>query len=558
MASQVFKAGSDGRVTAEYDPLTGVLEILNPTTGKPTRMADLDWHPERTASAASASVVDAQGWIPLQIGAGFLGEAARIRIAAGGGFDLAGTITGTFGDVNVVAYLPAGLPVEPWPGSRCAIYSTNGAAVLDVNFETRTLTALNCAGSQYISLDGAFVKERDAVAEVINPDNFLPVVRVYTDGQEIPHPSLDTYITGRISVDGNSSGFDDVALVSVGISGHGNSTWGAPKKPLKLKFSAATSLLGMPADKSWRLLANYLDRTLIRNAFAFEMMRRIYTPWTPRNEFCEVYVDDVYQGVYQLTEPVKAGANRLPVTLAKSSDTGLNATGAFMLEISERLESEGGNGFRTAISNVPIQWDDPDPPSASQITYLQGYINAFESALMGDQWLDPVSGYAKYVDMQSWADWYLVSELTRNQDSAFYSSVKLFKTRDTSDAPGVLHLGPLWDSDMSLGNGGVVGGRTEDWCGPYNGWHTRDAVWLGRMLSDPVFLSVVKARWELLKSAIYDKGGAIQWAKNASLYIAPAADSDAERWGFCPDSGGRFRYVLKWLALRVKWIDANL
>ena len=84
----------------------------------------------------------------------------------------------------------------------------------------------------------------------------------------------------------------------------------------------------MPAVRHWRALANDFDRTLIRNAIAFEAMRRVYSPWTPRNEFAEVFIDGVYQGVYQMTESVRADPNRLPVTLASSSATGLNATTA--------------------------------------------------------------------------------------------------------------------------------------------------------------------------------------------------------------------------------------
>jgi hypothetical protein len=269
----------------------------------------------------------------------------------------------------------------------------------------------------WISLDGLSAPFALMPADpFVSPLPTLPVVRVSTLGQAVPAPALDTYITGTIEVDGNSSGRPDLSLRTVQISGHGNSTWSAPKKPLKLRFPSGqdASMLGMPSSRHWRALANWYDATQIRNATAFELMRRIYSPWTPRCEFCELYLNDEYQGVYQMTESVRAEATRLPVSLPSSSATGLDATGAFMMEINSRYIAEGEPGFNTVPTNVPIQFDDPSPPSASQITYITNWINTFDATLMGASWLDPVNGYARFVDMESWADWYLVNELVRN------------------------------------------------------------------------------------------------------------------------------------------------
>ena len=82
------------------------------------------------------------------------------------------------------------------------------------------------------------------------------------------------------------------------IRGRGNSTWDMPKKPYKVKLESKASILGMPADKEWALLANYADKTLLRNVTAMEISRICGFKWTPRMVSVEVYMNGKYEGVY--------------------------------------------------------------------------------------------------------------------------------------------------------------------------------------------------------------------------------------------------------------------
>ena len=71
------------------------------------------------------------------------------------------------------------------------------------------------------------------------------------------------------------------------IRGRGNSTWGMPKKPYRLKLTDKQSLLGMPSSRDWVLLANYSDKTLLRNALALDLGAKLGMAWTPRSAFVE-------------------------------------------------------------------------------------------------------------------------------------------------------------------------------------------------------------------------------------------------------------------------------
>ena len=101
------------------------------------------------------------------------------------------------------------------------------------------------------------------------------------------------------------------------IKGRGNSTWGLPKKPYKIKFDSKKSLMGFPADKEWVLLANYTDKTQLRNELAFFMGRISSFEYTPRTAFVEVIINGVYNGTYQLTEQLKISKNGLEIQLLK-------------------------------------------------------------------------------------------------------------------------------------------------------------------------------------------------------------------------------------------------
>ena len=97
------------------------------------------------------------------------------------------------------------------------------------------------------------------------------------------------------------------------IKGRGNSTWGLPKKPYKIKFETKTSLLDEPADKEWVLLANYYDKTLVRNEIAFYMGRMSNLDYTPSSNFVNVYINEKYNGIYQLSDQLKISVNRVNV-----------------------------------------------------------------------------------------------------------------------------------------------------------------------------------------------------------------------------------------------------
>ncbi|GAB3598606.1 hypothetical protein GCM10027586_00660 [Kineococcus gypseus] len=375
----------------------------------------------------------------------------------------------------------------------------------------------------------------------------------------LPHVTIDTvgaapitdtrvYVNGSISINGAVpySG-------TIQIRGRGNTSWAEVKKPYRIKLTTAAPLLGMPAERDWVLLANYLDPIAIRTAVAFNIAARCPgLAWTPRMRWVEVTLNGAYGGLYQLGEHVEISPSKINVTKATGT-TGLALTGAYTLEIDHWLDGSGELGFHTTMTDLPIKTDDPDGSTPAQMAYIKGFIDSFESALYGANWLDPATGYARFIDRDSFVDWYLVNELLANVDSNFFSSCKFYKTRDTAEKPGVLVMGPVWDFDRSLGYGNV----------PPTGWRTRlavednhpGAIWIDRMMADPAFWSVMRTHWYALASSLTTGDSIFAVIDRLIDGLTHPSSRDRRAWGLSADTLALSASAKAWLRARIAWIS---
>jgi hypothetical protein len=318
----------------------------------------------------------------------------------------------------------------------------------------------------------------------------IPTLTVLTTNN-IGITSKVDYVTGTYRINGT-----DGAVLQEGaleIRGRGNTTWEMmPKKPYRFKLGASTALMGMPASKHWVLLANYSDKTLIRNDLTFELSKMLGMEYTPRSQFVDLNLNGAYQGVYQLTEHIRIAPERVNIPELKASDTTATAvSGGYLMEVDERY----GEDFCFRSSRTPMVFclSNPetlnDPAWARQRAYITNYIKQVDDAIFGSQFADPVAGYAAYIDVESAIRYYLVNELFKNVDGNLRLSTYLYKKRG-----GKLFFGPVWDFDLSIGNVNYDGADV------VTGWHIRTAPWFTRLFQDPAFAAQVKSRWLKMKS----------------------------------------------------------
>ncbi|MCH5327793.1 MAG: CotH kinase family protein [Coprobacter sp.] len=266
----------------------------------------------------------------------------------------------------------------------------------------------------------------------------------------------------------------------VNVKGRGNTTWTMPKKPYAIKLYQKADILGLPKHKHWVLLANYFDTSLLRNEISFYMGRISDMDYTPRSRFVELVMNGEYQGLYQLTEKLKIDENRINI-----------GNDGFLLEIDARAgENTNDIYFETPHIRYPLVIKEPDViREDEEYTYIKQYITAVENILFGDSYTDPENGYRKYLNVESFVDWYLINEITKNADANFKTSCFMHLKKGEK-----LQMGPLWDYDLALANY-VFEDIYKTTFNEPEGFHIKNVSWYDRLFSDPYFSEQVKKRF---------------------------------------------------------------
>ena len=256
----------------------------------------------------------------------------------------------------------------------------------------------------------------------------------------------------------------------VGVKGRGNSTWSMPKKPYTLKLPEKEDLIGVGAKgKRWVLLANWMDRTLLRHDVSFELARRTSLEWTPSGEFVELFLNGRHLGNYWLGEQIKVGKGRLTADFLIEMDTYYDAQWRFYSYYGYRVNQNAWG--------MPIGVKEPDDDEMNQelLDQLKGLVDGVETSIYytGD--------YASRINVSSFIDWYLVHEVTGNEEPNHPKS-SYFYFRD-----GVMYAGPVWDFDWYTFHPGLTG-----LCIP-------NSIYFNQLLQYPEFVSELKAHWAEIK-----------------------------------------------------------
>jgi len=434
---------------------------------------------------------------------------------------------------------------------------------------TPCFLALPCDSCAYNEVCNGSVCE-----QISTVSSDLPVVYINTENQELIN-STDVYVLGTVTVESGFSVKGDSLLsgldsLSMKIRGRGNSTWVThPKKPYQMKLDDKAEFLGMPNDKKWLFLAEHSDKTMLRNAIALEMGYASTLDWTPLGEFAEVYINGLYNGTYFITQKVEEKSNRVDI-----------GNEGFLLEIDqlERLDEDdhyvSSNQFPVINVKEPnindIIEDDGIFSADSTLAVIDNFINEFENVLFNPIFTDPINGYAKYIDVESFIDWFLINEISKNVDSKSYSSIYFNVILDGANN-GKIKMGPLWDFDLSFGNNDYSD------CEFTDGWWVRNNPWISRLFQDPVFQNQVKVRFDehfyarkdtllnaitnfsntLLPSAVEND---ITWAPYLGTYVWPnpfqadVSSGNSGQQGYTE----AVTYMKDWYSQRMEWLRINL
>ncbi len=359
-----------------------------------------------------------------------------------------------------------------------------------------------------------------------------------TGSLDYVHASKDNKDKGdmqMVNADGTKIYYDNRLTQ---MKGRGNATWNKPKKPYQIKTDKKVELVeGAGKHKTWLLMANYGEQTMVRNSFVYDLANDVSaTANNPMMQFVDLYCNYEYQGTYSVCEKVEIGDNRIEIndlegaTEDANPDVDLDSfdrfgpnvpeqssgkgykipndpediTGGYLLEVEShpRYQNEV-SGFVTSRGQAMVI-KEPEYASEAQVAYISNYFQEFEDALYSADGINPKTGkrYDEYFDLSSLARKYIIEELTRNIDANMTSQ---FYYKPADGEAAIAYCAPVWDYDNSLGNynntrqyeGWTAANKSNNVDGQatYETPYRTNCKYYGQMKTHQSFMNAVIAEW---------------------------------------------------------------
>ena len=267
------------------------------------------------------------------------------------------------------------------------------------------------------------------------------------------------------------------------LKGRGNNTFSYSKKPYEFKLAKKADLGGMGKAKTWILLADYLDVSMLRNRVVLDLSKEVGLPCALDCQHADIWFNGVYQGLYLMTEKIQIKKNRVNITDLEEKTEAVNdqplntyptfdlkkgflpimcgyevpndpedITGGYIavIEKPHRLNSSRKPGIRTE-QQLSVRIKEPTCPSPAQVDYFGRLINDMHNAVLAKDGVNPDTGkhYSEYLDVTSFARKFLIEEVSKNYD-AVSGSQFFYKDSDLVDP--LIYAGPSWDYDISFGS----------------------------------------------------------------------------------------------------------
>ena len=382
------------------------------------------------------------------------------------------------------------------------------------------------------------------------PSNFqIPTVHITTEGGKAID-SKDNYVNATFRFEDPSRFYtDEESLELTGrIKGRGNTTWGMPKKPYRIKLDEKAHVFSRWGNKDWILLANYSDKTLLRNILAMEISRVCGMSWTPMMLSVEVYVNGQYQGVYAFSDHKEIAGHRVNIEVATETDL----EGGYYLELEEAMDEPVC--FKT-VWDTPVMFHEPEYPTEAQQKYVREWFNGFEHALERVQG-EHDDAYRSYIDVPSFINYYIIQEITKNPDGNVRKSTYLTKEKGKP-----LEMYHVWDFDITLGNCDYTNFEKPE------GWQMRYVKWYNQMFFDPAFKKAVVDRWNELYPTLLTQVPAFLDRQRALMAGAEARNFD--RWQilgvkvwpnyyYFPTYEEEYAFLKEFYEARLAWLNDRI
>ena len=456
-----------------------------------------------------------------------------------------------------------------------------------------TAQFLNANTTYFIVVDGYSVSSNGNYQLNINesiglnpPDSTnIPLIIINTNNQIIvdePKINVDFKIIDNYPIGLNYP--SDSGNVYQGIAGieiRGSYSATLPQKPFGIETrdiqgnNNNVTLFGMPKENDWILIANYNDKTFLRNVLAFDLFEKM-GHYAPRTKLCEVVINNIYNGIYVFTEKIKRDNGRVDISKIDLDDNyGDSLTGGYIFRVdywnsnNSWLSNYNNPNFPNDEVRYVYNYPDYDEISLQQKNYIQTLVGDFEDALWGSDFDDPVFGYRPFINTRSFIDYFIVNEFARNIDG-FKKSRNFHKDKSSKDS--LIYAGPVWDFDWaykdhssSMLNGA---GWRHDYSGPTD---VKPPGWYIKLIQDNTFANELSCRYYNLRNTILDTSNLFHFIDSLENILNEAQERHYTRWPILgtnvgtPEIGiqpttysGEIVKFKNWISERLIWLDNNM
>lgn len=439
-------------------------------------------------------------------------------------------------------------------------------------YQSSKVTAIANLGYRFICWnDGSTepVRQKDTTSSGTDAEFFaifdydfkeLPVLHIETEtGKDVE--SKTTYIGGHVSVYNTKSSFLRKGL-EMQIRGRGNNTWTYEKKSYRMKLTEKDKLLGLGngKHKTWVLLANMCDQSLLRNQTGLYLSRSLSgLDFAPDACSVEVYLNGEYRGVYLLAEQIQVDDDRVNVSeeVEKGVDIG------YLVQMSV-YSDPNAQGYITPDGwayEVKSDLSANASVRESQKKYIKDYLESCWAAIKSGNREE----IEKRIDIRSAVDAYIAEEIMKNLDMG-WDSFYFHK-----DVGGKLVFGPIWDFDLTFGNGNeTCQYYTDLYCAIYrqasDGNTKLSNYWFYGLMTCPWFRDLVSERYDECKETVFDglddyvlengKAGYEAYCRNFDKWkiFGQRMNRETELITSLKTYKEHYTYLAEWIRNRVDWL----
>lgn len=411
----------------------------------------------------------------------------------------------------------------------------------------------------------------------------LPLIVINTNGQVIvDEPDI---VAGMVVIDngiGNLHTLDDVPTYvgDINIEKRGSSSLDFEKNNYALETVDAlgadldTNLFGFGKEEDWILHGPWADKSLLRNTLSMKIFREM-GHYSSRTQFCELFINDEYRGVYVFMEKIKRDDDRVDIAKLTPQDiSGDDVTGGYIIKF-DWPEGDGWNSQFTSVGGESqyFQYFYPkqDQIQPEQKDYIEAFVDSFELALFSDNFENQWGvRYDSYIDIYSFIDQFLINELAKEVDGYKLST---FMHKDKFSNDPRLKAGPVWDYNIAWFNSDYCsGGNEQGWL--FNEMNCEDLElmprWWERFWEDEYFRNALNCRWNDLKGNVLSEGYLHAYIDEHQALLTEAAGRNYEKWDILdeytwdhpiepPGSWqGEIEVLKEWISDRLAWMDANM